>query len=285
MTIRDLLVHLDASPRSEVRLRIASDLAKRFDAHLTAIYTAEMTASSHYIAQMPSMFDSPVPDDLLARTALDAPLREAELAEQRYFEQVKPVGIDASWLVGEGSAAEIVADNACYADLAIVGQWDPRRHAQKDVEKIPAVTLLSAGRPVLVVPYTGDFATVGRRVLIAWKKSREAARAVNDAIPFLQKAEIVTLLTINSSAASNDGNDSVQRVTEHLMRHGVKATVERVTLKDIPDATILLNSASDLASDLIVAGGYSHSRVREAAFGGVTRSLLTEMVAPVLLSH
>jgi nucleotide-binding universal stress UspA family protein len=172
-------------------------------------------------------------------------------AERQYFDRVRKAGVEATWQVG--TTAESVTDAACYADLTVVGQWDPKNRAANDADKVPEAVLLTSGRPLLVIPYTGNFATVGRRVLIAWKKSREAVRAVNDALPILAHAETVTLLTINPSEVKSDEQDSVQNMAKHLARHGIKVTVERATLKDIPDATVLLNSASDLAADLIVA--------------------------------
>jgi nucleotide-binding universal stress UspA family protein len=261
MAIKDLMVHLDGFDRSELRLAIGCDLAQRLGAHLMAIHTAD-TGSPSYAPG----------EDPLGRHA-----------ERRYFDRVRKAGVEATWQVG--TTAESVTDAACYADLTIVGQWDPKNSAANDTDNVPEAVLLTSGRPLLVVPYTGNFATVGRRVLIAWKKSREAVRAVNDALPILALAETITLLTINPTQEKSDEQDSAQNMAKHLARHGVKAAVERAILKDIPDATVLLNSASDFAADLIVAGGYSHSRVREMAFGGVTRTLLTEMIAPVLLSH
>ncbi len=261
MAIKDLMVHLDWFERSELRLSIACDLANRLGAHLMAIHTADTSSSSYAHGEDP-----------LARHA-----------ERRYFDRVREAGVEATWQVG--TTVDSVADAACYADLTVVGQWDPKNRAADDLDKVPEAVLLTSGRPLLVIPYTGNYATVGRRVLIAWKKSREAVRAVNDALPILARAETVTLLTINPAEVRGGEQDSIQNMTKHLARHGIKVTVERATLKDIPDAAVLLNSASDLAADLIVAGGYSHSRVREIAFGGVTRTLLTEMIAPALLSH
>jgi hypothetical protein len=122
---------------------------------------------------------------------------------------------------------------------------------------------MASGRPVLIIPYTGNFPTIGRRVMVAWKRGREAARAVKEALPILAKAESVALVAVNPEPAGSDGLDSAGRMAQHLSRHGVKAAVDRPMMKGVDDATVLLNAASDMAADLIVSGGYGHSRIRE----------------------
>jgi nucleotide-binding universal stress UspA family protein len=282
MSIKDLLVHLDDSPRSEQRITIACDLAQRFSARLAGLYVA----------------DAPMPQrdgELAGNGAATAPngaetgpagaAGEARRTADDFLASAANAGVTAEWRLDTGAAADIVAEHALYADLAIVGQKVGESPASSHLQKVPETVLLSTGRPVMVIPYTGDFPTVGHRILIAWKPCREAARAVNDAWPLLAQAERVTILTVNQAADERQGKDSATRIAEHLARHGVRAAVERVTMSDIPDATVLLNSASDMGADLIVAGGYGRSPFREMVFGGTTRSLLNEMVAPVMLSH
>jgi nucleotide-binding universal stress UspA family protein len=201
----------------------------------------------------------------------------AKATKRSFRDEVDRAGLEGKWLVEEGPAAQLIAEHAAYADLTIV--------EQSETDQIAETVLMGSGRPVLIVPYVGNFTSVGRRVVIAWKRSREAARAVNDALPILKQADDIKVLTIGPPAGRDDDKKSAMRLTDHLARHGVKASVEQLIFTDIPDATVLLNYVSDDGADLIVAGGYSHSRARELAFGGVTRTLLQEMIAPVLLSH
>ena len=185
-----------------------------------------------------------------------------------------------------GLYAETVALQARYADLAILGQRNPTDTSLAAVSDVVGTTLLSSGRPVLVLPYLGDFSAVGRNILAGWKSTREAARAINDAMPLLQRADTVTVLAINPEhGIGGDGDVPASDIALHLARHGVKASAAHTVAKEIPEGDALLNYASDNGADLIVAGGYGHSRMRELMFGGVTRTLLTSMTVPVFLSH
>ncbi|MBN8909554.1 MAG: universal stress protein, partial [Rhodospirillales bacterium] len=121
---------------------------------------------------------------------------------------------------------------------------------------------------------------------VAWNASREAARAVNDALPLLEGAKLVTVVAINPrQGIGGHGDVPAADIVLHLARHGVKAEAAHTVANDISDGEALLSYAADLGVDLIVAGAYGHSRAREMVFGGVTRTLLSEMTVPVFLSH
>ncbi len=288
MTIKDLLVHFGDSERAEYHLAVASELAKRHSARLTGLFVVEPSVGPQAQFEFaPGAIGAA--SGATSRSPTAAPQARFDSAaveslEARFLAVTKESGIHAEWNAVVGSAAT-VAEYALYTDLTIVGQRDPDRAASNDFGKVPEAVLLASGRPVLVIPYAGNFRTIGHRVMVAWKRGREAARAVNDASPILAKADIVTLVAVNPDAPGADGLDSASRIAQHLARHGVKVQVERPIIKGIDDATALLNAASDTAADLIVAGGYGHSRIRELALGGVTRALLNEMVAPILMSH
>jgi nucleotide-binding universal stress UspA family protein len=146
--------------------------------------------------------------------------------------------------------------------------------------------MLASGRPVLAIPYAGQFEQIGERVLVAWNASREATRAVNDALPLLMGAKAVTILAVNPKhGIEGHGDVPAADIALHLARHGVKAEAAHTIAKDISEGDALLSYAADLGADLIVAGGYGHSRAREMVFGGATRTLLQEMTVPMLLSH
>ena len=168
----------------------------------------------------------------------------------------------------------------------MVGQRDPGEPAPNAGLAIEQV-LFAAGRPVLVVPHAGSFESLGRRVLVGWNASREAARAVADALPILAAAESVTVLAVDPDASPNPQGGGARRRHRAAFgaawRDGEGRARDRAD--DTPDAEVLLNKASELAADLIVVGAYGHSRLREMVLGGVTRTLLQRMTVPVLMSH
>jgi nucleotide-binding universal stress UspA family protein len=195
-------------------------------------------------------------------------------------------GLSAEWReIAEGPDAD-PALHARYADLAILGQLDPERAETDLLRPRPEQVALASGRPVLIVPYAGHFDNVGRRVLIAWNATREAARAVSDSMPLLTSAALVTVLTIDPREGPHGhGEIPGADIALHLARHGVKTETERTISAGLPVGEALLSRAADLGADLIVMGAYGHSRVRELLLGGATRSMLRSMTVPVLMSH
>jgi nucleotide-binding universal stress UspA family protein len=150
----------------------------------------------------------------------------------------------------------------------------------------PEEIVLSCGRPVLVVPYAGAFADIGRRVLIAWNGSREAARALHDAMFLLGGAEAVTVIEIDPPAPGVAAPAATTaQVAAALSRRGIAAKPESDTSGDIGVEDLLLSRASDLGADLLVMGAYGHSRMREFVLGGVSRSIFRHMTMPVLMAH
>jgi nucleotide-binding universal stress UspA family protein len=176
--------------------------------------------------------------------------------------------------------------HARYADLTILGQLDPDRGETEWIRPRPERVGLAAGRPVLVIPYAGHFENLGRRVVIAWNATREAARAVADAMPLLASAELVTVLTIDPREGPDaHGEVPGADIAAHLALHGVTAQIERTVSGGLPVGEVLLSRIADLGADLLVMGLYGHSRARELLLGGATRTLLRSMTLPVLMSH
>ncbi|MFM7611939.1 MAG: universal stress protein, partial [Alphaproteobacteria bacterium] len=146
--------------------------------------------------------------------------------------------------------------------------------------------LFDSGRPVLAIPFAGNFKSIGKRVLVGWNASREATRALHDALPLIAKAENTTVFLANPKRGLGaHGEEPGADIARHLARHGLKVEVTKAVAEDVADSALLLNHASDMGADLLVMGAYGHSRLREFILGGVTRSLLREMTVPVLLSH
>ena len=168
-------------------------------------------------------------------------------------------------------------------DLTIAGQVNPRLPPLGTRKFVPEALFLESGRPVLLVPCVGEIATVGTRVLVAWDGSREAARAVNDALPFLETAVSVGVVTFERSADEAVADPAV--VVSHLAQHGVRARGKVRALNGRSVAEALLDCAAEGGCDLLVMGGYGHSRLYEIVTGGTTRTMLRMMNVPVLLSH
>jgi len=282
MALKDILVHLDVTPRCMARLTVAAGLAARNGAHLTGLHVIDIPSANYfYGAAMP--FVPANPEEIVERMRAEA--REAAAPIEAAFRDcLHREGIEGEWRLVEGNPPATVALHARYADLIVVGQPNP--YAPQDGDAITVTTVMTAGRPVLAIPFAGDFPTIGERVLVAWNASREAARAINDALPLLIGAKQVTILAINPQrGVGGHGEVPAADIALHLARHGLRAEAAHTVAKDISDGEALLSYAADIGADLIVAGAYGHSRARELVFGGVTRTLIAEMTAPVLLSH
>ena len=284
MAYKDILVHLDNTPRSAVRLNIAVQLATRHDAHVAGLYVMDLPSLAMFMGET-SVFDMGMADEIIRR-GRDQARTISDTVRGRFDEVLRKSSVNGEWRCADGLAAETVAVHARYADLAIVGQSDPKYFALPGEMHIPETVILDSGRPVLVIPYFGEIKPIGNRVLVGWKSGREAARAVNDALPLLSYAKSVTVLTIDpKNGISDDGVFPAADISVHLARHGVAVTAAHTVSGGVAEGDILLNYVSDHGVDLIVAGGYGHSRAREFVLGGATRSLLATMTVPTLFSH
>ena len=165
--------------------------------------------------------------------------------------------------------------HARYADLTIMGQTD-----DGEADHVTE-TVMSVGRPVMVIPHRGHFPSIGRRALIAWNGSREATRAVYDALPLLRRADHVTVLTLDAEHDRVAGAD----ISRTLARHTVNVEVVHSAKGEINVGNALLSRAADCGSDLIVMGAFGHSPLHERMLGGATRHILQHMTVPVLISH
>ncbi|HUJ98694.1 MAG TPA: universal stress protein [Stellaceae bacterium] len=283
MALKDILLHVDEAGGHEARIALAVELARTNSAHLTGLFAIEPISFSALAA--------PGGPDFAAAEAFQELQRQhgavrAGLGERlgaAFGDAARRAGITSEWRVVEEDAASAMALHARYADLAVVGQSDPENPPAG--EGVAEAVLLGSGRPVLAVPFIGA-AAIGKRALIAWNGSREAARAVNDALPLLVGAEQVTVLAINPARGiAGEGNLPAADMALHLARHGIKAEASYTHSEDVGVGDVILSRAADLGADLIVMGGYGHSRAREFVLGGATRTLLHHMTVPVLLSH
>ena len=294
--LRDMVVVLEESPRSEIRLDIAIALAKRHSAHLTGISALELLMPTRPLVRLRGTSDGDTqPASQLrpwgAANPADYPeadtqaAEKAERIEAAFRERLRLSGVRGDWQVASGSVSENVIWHARHADLVILGQVDPDHSPPKGWQLVEDV-LTTSGRPMLVIPYIGRLETFGTKILIGWINSREAARAVNDAIPLLAKAELVTILAANTTARKAAVDDATSAdIARHLARHGISAQTARTVTDSNSTSDALLSYAADIGADLLVVGGHGHSRLRELVLGGVTRNLLRHMTLPVLMSH
>lgn len=276
--LKDLLVHVDEAPDAMARVDYAVRLAAAYDAHLTALHApTEGTVPGFVMAE--------IPPDILAEVG--ARRREAG---GRLREQVEAVarrhgrGIEYRE-IESGSAADALPMHARYADLAIVGQGRHENDRGSPGAGVHADSVASgSGRAALCVPSYGVFAAPPRSIVVAWNGSREAARALDQAMALLRRAERVTVLSVTQPERLPSrlyGAD----IATHLARHGVRAETSTTLAPDGDIGTELLSRAADLGADMIVMGCYGHSRLRERVLGGATRTILEQMTAPVLLAH
>jgi nucleotide-binding universal stress UspA family protein len=298
MALKDILVCLGSTAAGDGRMKLAVGLAHATKAHLTAAYLfpeARGGPSNLSATSLPVVSDRAViglaggglavgdmpPAPLAPQAAHDA--ERAETVEERFRGELRLAGIDGGWyLFASGEGPELI-ELAKTVDLAITGQLSPEF---RSTGFRPEDIAVAAARPVLVVPYAGTFGAIGRRALIAWDGTREAVRAVNDALPLLANAEAATVTFVGAQQAALDRQrPSLERIVRHLQRHGIAAKAEEALQGGIAISDVLLSRAADLDADLIVAGVYHHSQLREALIGGVSRELLEHMTVPVLMAH
>ncbi len=278
MSYKTILLHVDDAPSFKERMNVAAQLAQRHTAHLIGLAPTSvailpigdyMGGSTQLMAQIQSQLDE-----------------TAQRAIESFEQTCRRMGLD-SWeaRLMKDSPVDSMLTSARYSDLIIVGQPGDGGGTDAAGAGFLEQVLLGAGRPVLMLPSRGSVQKVGERAIIAWDASREAARAVTDALPLLIAAHEVEVAVVNpNKARGQHGQEPGADVALFLARHGVKATVKQL-VTNIDVANTLLSHIADTSADLLVMGGYGHSRVREWVLGGVTRTILGSMTVPVLMAH
>ena len=264
-----IMVALELEPAAERRAKLATDLADRFSARLIGVAAVEILS--------PLYFESPA---AAAASIIEMEERQAveQLAKaQTTFRRVTGARERVEWRQAQKYPVDHVLAQACAADLIVVGR--PGREQRPGSMSVDGGTLvMDAGRPVLFVPPQIDH-LAAKRILIGWKDSREARRAVTDALPFLKAAEDVFIVAVNEE------DQGAQDVSAHLACHGVSCRGYRRPASSASIADELVRLAQQEGADLIVCGAYGHSRAREWVFGGVTRDLLDHSPLCCLMSH
>ncbi len=275
--IRDIVVNLSVTKGAGPAGDFAVSVASALDAHLAGIAFV-------YDPIVPVSATGYIPAEIIERQQTDNEA-EAKAAIGRFSEATRRAGLSAEPMMLTASlagAGEQFARIARRFDLAIVGQTEPETSSVEDI--IAEVALFESGRPMILVPYIQKGPLKLDNVMLCWDGSRQAARAIGDAMPLLVKAgrgEIVIVANERGKQDEIEGADMGQ----HLARHGLKVAVDRIAGGNVDVADVLLSHAADSGADFMVMGGYGHSRLREFVLGGVTRTILRSMTVPTLLSH
>jgi nucleotide-binding universal stress UspA family protein len=288
MTPRLLLVPLFGGEPDSLALAAGLALARRWNAHLDALLVRPDPRDLLPIAA-PGL--SPLTIESLVENAEREAAEQARECRATFEAQRQGAGIvvaerppgpqrpSARFREVTGAAERVVATEARCADLVLF----PKAQGRLDIERELALesTLLDSGRPLLLAPGMAEV-TLGRRVAIAWAGRPQAARAVAAAMPFLRQAEAVQVLTATTPRTPREEAD---RLAAYLAWHGIDAAVREVVPGDVPVGAALLDAATRFAADLLVMGGYGHSRLRELVLGGVTAHVLGHGEIPVLMAH
>lgn len=277
MAIKDILALIDLNRADSPTAAAAIELARRFEAHLSGVALA-------VDPMVPAMVTAPVPVEFAEHARAEA-IAAARTAAAGFAEKAAAAGIAAQTRVLEvlmGGAPEAFLTQCRLTDLVVIGQDDPDQpEPLRDL--VLEAALMEGGAPLLVVPYIAKPPLKFDRVMIAWDGSKTAARAVRMALPMLGVVKRFGVVIVGDALAQpgEPGAD----VATWLARHGMAVEIERIRAPETSVADALLNHAADHGYDLIVMGGYGHSRMREFIFGGATRDILANMTIPVVMVH
>ncbi len=272
--IKRIAVHVDGGSRDGAVLRLALALAARHGAEAEAVF-----------ARIPPFIPASV-DGILTPQIVEAQqsiyTQRAEAARKAIADVSQGAPLKPSFAAVEGPALEVMIARARFADLAVIGQPSPDESDAVTDFDLPAELVMDLGRPVLVVPNKGEFADVGKRVLVARAGTRESRRAATDALALLDAGSKLTVLMVNPRA-DNATNQAEMKAWYARHGHDVEIRVVRTAEKEVGD--VLRATAAEIGADLIVMGAYGRSRLRELILGGATHSMLKHTVVPVLMSH
>jgi nucleotide-binding universal stress UspA family protein len=274
--VKDIVVNLGLGTHDPAG-DYAVSVAEAFGAHVLGIAVA-------YEPVIPGTVMGGIPPEIIESQRSESN-QKARAAVSRFEQAVKRTGVSGETRTISASisgAADQIGRIGRRFDLVIVGQ--PERQKSLPDEVVDEGVLFESGRPVIFVPFIHKGGMKLDRIMVCWDGSRAAARAVSDALPFLKKAKQVEVVIVADKPGKKDEVPGAD-LGQHLARHGLKVDVKRITSPEIDVPSTILSYAADSSADMIVMGGYGHSRLREFVLGGATRGLLEAMTVPVLMSH
>lgn len=275
MSYKSILVFLDDGKSNSDRIDAAITMAKTHGAHLTGAALQSLK---------PELLNS---NDEKVTTV------EANRMANRLIEEFKhkatDAGIDFDHIVISGNSdvsANTMAHHGRNADLVILAQPNPDGRNFTRMLSFAEEVMLYSGRPILFIPYIGANKIPFKKALISWDGTPAATRATYDAIPILKRTEEVTVLVVESKKQLESKSDEqAEALSRNLARHGIHTHVERVSPGEASVASVILNEVSHHDIDVLIMGGYGTPSLRQKILGGVTRSLLSSMLIPVLMAH
>lgn len=274
-----IAIHLNNDKACTRRIDVGLALAKQHGAEVVGVYPSDGVVGHYYD-------ESIIPQDA-RRIVLERREGFRESVRKQFLESAQAAGVNAVWRSPRGEADEALALHARYCDLLIMSKAEQVDSVTSIVANLPESVVMAAGRPVLMIPNAGRLESIGERVLYCWDQRREAARAFTDATPFLKSCKELTVLEVDrDERAFKDADLNDNDFSAFCTALGYPQP-KHLTKKSegIGVGNVILNTASDMGSDLIVMGAYGHSRMRQWVMGGASRTLLSSMTVPVLLAH
>jgi nucleotide-binding universal stress UspA family protein len=276
MSYKTIVVHLDCGSRRSERLDLALHVAKQFDARLIGLFAVDL-----YVG-MPRTADAGcilVESELQRREAC---MREAE---QEFFIRCARHSAKAEWHFADEDAVAELVFAASSSDLIVIGQTHPATCAEDGVRStFASEVVLTAGKPVLIVPYAGHFEGIGKRTMVAWNTGREARLALAGSLPVLERSACVDVVSFGDGVELPADEEARSAVKTYLQDHGVNATVRRCVGENCTAGKLILAHACDENADCIVMGAYGKSKAEDPE-DGVTRTVMKCMAVPVIMSH
>jgi len=272
---RDLLVHVDGSQAGRRRVQFAVDLAARIGARVSGLHVTPP-------AEVPLLYKPSRVAEVAAKASVEL-ASDARAAAMIFAEETTRRLPESCWLQAEGDVAQGISHKARYADLVILGQYEWQGSPETHPLPIAHSVVLHCGRPVLVVPAAAQPNAL-EKIAVAWDGSREAVRAVHDALPLLRLTRSIQIVTMVHPSAQDSEVDA-KSLSAHLANHGIDAATNVLQVRTIEEHEALREQIDQGHYDLVVMGGYSHPMWLEFIFGGVTRSILLSSKIPIFVSH
>jgi len=272
---RDVLVHVDGSEAGRRRVQFAVDLATRTSARLSGLHVTPA-------AEVPPRYKPGRVAEAASRISARLAV-EARAAAAIFSEEAARHSAEFRWFTAAGDVVQGITDRARYADLVILGQYEWQGAAERHPLPIAHSVVLQCGRPVMVVPAIVEPSGFARTA-VAWDGSREAVRAVHDALPLLRLSRSVEIVTMIGPSAEDNAVDA-NSLAAHLGNHGVKVATNVLSITTAKEHDALRDQIVEGQYDLLVMGGYSHAMWRQFIFGGATQAILLSSKIPILVSH
>ena len=280
---KTITVFLDASASGQRRAAKAAAFAQRWDAHLVGVYVVFKGVTSHpsmAYARSERAIAGVIAHERRIEDACECTTTEVGEHFQALCDRLK---VSAEFRpIQRGKTSETAIINSLHSDLLIIGHPEP--NGLPDDMSADRI-LLASGVPLLIIPNDWKGETIGDKIMIGWNASPEARRAISDAMCLLVAAKSVTALIVDPEGCKWLGGETGCDIAQHLGRHGAHVEVEQTASRGRPIAEVILDRAMQSGSDLLVAGARNPAHLREILFGNATRTLLTKMPVPVIISR